>query len=183
MYFDIRTALAFLSDADKGRLFQAILEYAELGVMPDFDGTLGMAWAFVRPQIDRDGDRYEGKVTKSKYAVYVRETKKREEEPLAFDDWVAETMNTQNRTISKNIAQCPIAETATSSAQPNYSANASDNPFSTPVPSISPNGVGAYTAAVAQSTVSTEEPAISAPEEKSFNQRRSEAINKLIGYR
>ena len=64
IYFDIRTAVGFLDDPQKGQLFQAILEYAELGVIPQFEGVLAMAWAFVKPQIDRDGERYEDRVEK-----------------------------------------------------------------------------------------------------------------------
>ena len=44
LYFDILKPLRVLPDADKGRLFEAILEYGENGTIPSFDGMLAMAW-------------------------------------------------------------------------------------------------------------------------------------------
>ena len=47
LYFDIRNGMKRLSTSDKGRLFDAILDYAENGVVPDFEGGLGVAWDFI----------------------------------------------------------------------------------------------------------------------------------------
>ena len=58
MYFDIRSGLKRLSKAEKGELFEAVLDYGEFGVIPTFDGLLGMAWDFIQPKIDRDAERY-----------------------------------------------------------------------------------------------------------------------------
>lgn len=44
LYFDILEPLKVLPDADKGRLFVAILEYGQFGVVPEFEGMLAMAW-------------------------------------------------------------------------------------------------------------------------------------------
>lgn len=41
-YFDVRPCIRRLDVEDKGRLFEAILDYGELGVAPDFDGALGV---------------------------------------------------------------------------------------------------------------------------------------------
>ena len=54
LYFDLRPSLKLLSTEDRGRLFDAILDYAELGVVPELDGMLAMAWEFIRPRIDKD---------------------------------------------------------------------------------------------------------------------------------
>lgn len=86
-YFDIRPCLKRLSIEDKGMLFEAILDYAEHGIEPDFDGVVGVAWDFIKPGIDRDSDRYGNQVLQKQYAAYVREAKKKGQTPLSFDDW------------------------------------------------------------------------------------------------
>lgn len=58
IYFEVRDSLKFLSLEDKGKLFDAILEYGEFGAVPEFDGMLGVAWAFMKPKLDADAERY-----------------------------------------------------------------------------------------------------------------------------
>ncbi|MGX8693174.1 MAG: DUF6291 domain-containing protein [Clostridia bacterium] len=60
LYFERLRFLSLLDDAQKGRLFQAILDYAENGVVPDFfDPAVHVAWEAIRPAIDQDAIRYE----------------------------------------------------------------------------------------------------------------------------
>ncbi len=76
IYFEVRESLKFLSLEEKGKLFDAVLEYGELGVIPEFDGMLGMAWAFMKPKLDADAERYEDTILQRRYAVATREAKK-----------------------------------------------------------------------------------------------------------
>lgn len=88
IYFDMMPAMKFLSYEQKGRLLEAILKYAESGEEPYFDDPmLGMAWYFIAPRIDKDGEVYDEKVEQKKYAVYCREAKKKETTPLSFEEW------------------------------------------------------------------------------------------------
>ena len=57
LYHDIRGPLEMLSDEERGKLFLAILDYSEHGVIPDFDGALQMAFAFIQTGIDRDAEK------------------------------------------------------------------------------------------------------------------------------
>ena len=59
LYHDIRAPLTLLNDAERGKLFLAILDYSENGIIPDFSGGLGMAFAFLREAIDRDARKWE----------------------------------------------------------------------------------------------------------------------------
>ncbi len=59
LYFDIREPLELLSDAERGRLFLAILNYAESGELPNFDGAVKMAFSFIKKSIDRDAAKWE----------------------------------------------------------------------------------------------------------------------------
>ena len=88
-YFDIIPALKYLSNEQKGKLFVAMLEYGMNDKSPDFsDGPLlGMAWCFVGPRIDRDGESYGEKKEQRKYATYCREAKKNNITPLTYDEW------------------------------------------------------------------------------------------------
>lgn len=87
LYFDIRPALKFLDTEQKGVLFQSILDYAELGVVPDLDGICGLAWEFIRPKLDKDAALYDEKVNKNRYAVYVREEKRHGRTALEYEEW------------------------------------------------------------------------------------------------
>ena len=59
LYFEIRDALRFLTLEEKGQLLDAVLEYGMFGTVPEFAGILGMAWAFVKPKLDVDAERYD----------------------------------------------------------------------------------------------------------------------------
>ena len=62
MYFDIRETVDELTDAEAAKLFRAILNYADLGEVPDFSGddrVLRIAWANVKHGIDHDQERYD----------------------------------------------------------------------------------------------------------------------------
>lgn len=64
LYHDIRGPLEMLSDQERGKLFLAILDYSEHGVVPDFTGALQMAFAFIQTGIDRDAEKWADKVQK-----------------------------------------------------------------------------------------------------------------------
>ena len=60
VFFDIEPALEMLSAEQRGHLFTAIMEYGHYGVIPTFEDQLvNMAWAFVKPSIDRANKKYE----------------------------------------------------------------------------------------------------------------------------
>lgn len=75
-YFSVRPALKRLSAEQKGQLFDAILDYGESGLLPDFDGVLGVCWDFIQPMIDKDAENYREKCNKAKKAVETRWAKK-----------------------------------------------------------------------------------------------------------
>ena len=72
LYFGIRPCPKRLTLEEKGRLFEAILDYGERGMLPNFDGAVGVAWDFVQPQIDADRAAYTEKCAKAKKAVETR---------------------------------------------------------------------------------------------------------------
>lgn len=89
LYFDVRPCLNRLNDGEKGRLFEAILDYSEHGIVPDFDDKLGVAWDFLKPRLDRDSERYAEKTLKSAYAAFARELKKHDRPAITFEQWTA----------------------------------------------------------------------------------------------
>ena len=92
-------------------LFEAILDYAEHGIEPDFDGVVGVAWDFIKPGIDRDSDRYGNQVLQKQYAAYVREAKKKGQTPLSFDDWKSIPDSERYRAISGDTERYPTTAT------------------------------------------------------------------------
>ena len=52
---------AGLTDGALGRLFRAMMRYAQDGVIPAFKGKEAVAWAVARQHIDREAEAYERK--------------------------------------------------------------------------------------------------------------------------
>ena len=102
-YFDMLPALKRLTKVQKADLFEALLEYAQHGVLPEFnDVGVSVAWDFIQPRIDRDAQAYELKCLKNQYSVYCREAKKNGKSPLPFDNWKedSEQSNDNERYLS-----------------------------------------------------------------------------------
>lgn len=91
LYHDVRQPLELLTDEERGKLFLAILDYSEYDKVPDFDGALQMAFAFIKTGLDRDTAAWESK----------RE-KRREAGSLGGKQRVA---NQANATFAKQIKQ------------------------------------------------------------------------------
>lgn len=113
-YFDVRPCIKRLDAAEKGRLFEAILDYGEFGVVPELDGALGVAWDFIQPKLDRDSGRYDRQVEQRKYAVFSRELSKRGLEKIDFETWKGLSDIERDRLMSDDTVRYP-----TSTSNPN----------------------------------------------------------------
>ena len=111
LFFDVRPALKRLTVEERGRLFEAILDYGELGILPEFEGGLGIVWDFIQPRIDQDAARYADRVLKNKYSVYTREAKKAGVQPVEFEIWRTDP-DTFYRAISSDANRYPTTTTA-----------------------------------------------------------------------
>ena len=101
VYFDMMGPLCKLQDADKGRLFWAMLEYGKKGIVPAFDGlALELAWEFVKPKIDKDYKEYVRSVQRRQFATACRERKRRGEPDITFDEWLKTIGDCDNQTAS-----------------------------------------------------------------------------------
>lgn len=90
VYFDMMGPLSKLPDADKGRLFWAMLEYGKFGTVPEFsDLSMSLAWEFIKPKIDKDEAEYNMSVLRRQYATVCRERKKKGEPEITFDEWLS----------------------------------------------------------------------------------------------
>lgn len=58
---DLKETMSELSDAERGRLFVALLDYVETGKRPDLKGNERILFPGVAAQIDRDNAEYEKK--------------------------------------------------------------------------------------------------------------------------
>lgn len=101
VYFDMMGPLGKLQDADKGRLFWAMLEYGKSGIVPVFDGlALELAWEFVKPKIDKDYKEYVRSVQRRQFATACRERKRRGEPDITFDEWLKTIGGCDNHMVS-----------------------------------------------------------------------------------
>ena len=127
-YFDIRPCIKRLTLEEKGVLFEAILDYAELGVVPELDGVLGVAWDFIQPKLDRDSGQYDRKVEQKQYAVFVREVKKSGGIPPTFEEWRGISDIERNQLISTDIERYPTSISTLTSTSTSKEDMVADKP-------------------------------------------------------
>ena len=102
LYFDILEPIKVLPDADKGRLLVAMLEYGQSGTVPVFDGMLALAWGFVQPKLDRDGETYENAKVQRRYAAFCKRRTAIGLSKVPFEDWLNMTDDERERMITSN---------------------------------------------------------------------------------
>ena len=102
LYFDMLGPIRVLSDADKGRLLVAMLEYGKDGTAPVFDGMLALAWEFVKPKLDRDGETYENAKVQRKYAAFCKRLTALGLPKVAFEEWLNMTEDERKRMITED---------------------------------------------------------------------------------
>ena len=123
-YFDIRPCIRRLNLEEKGILFEAILDYGEFGTIPEVDGTVGVAWDFIQQRLDRDTGRYDDKVEQTKYAVAVREAKKKGIQLPPFEKWRLLSEADRERLLSDDNERYP---TTTSTSTSTTTSTSTDN--------------------------------------------------------
>lgn len=95
LYYSYREQLEMLPDDERGRLIIALLDYAENGTIPTFDGAAKMAFSFIRAQIDRDSGKYAARCQKNRENAIKR--------------WNSENTNACNR-IQPHANECETCQ-------------------------------------------------------------------------
>lgn len=130
LYFDILPALDKLPNAAVGELLLAALHYAQDGIEPTFeDSSLGFAWAFLRPAIDRDGATYEGKRLKDDWLTHCRQCKKDGVDALDFETW---RERVDNGTLQTPTAPIPTTSPSTTTTPNNIGTDKPSTRFCPP---------------------------------------------------
>lgn len=120
-YFDLEPALKMLSNEEAGQLFKASMEYVHYGLAPEFDGLVAMAWSFVRPKLDRDGEQYKNKILQQSWKGYISRIKDESERP-SFDEWYENIYKPQSATANNGQ---PSQPTITTTITPTTKASSS----------------------------------------------------------
>lgn len=100
IYFDLMGPMNVLSYEEKGRLFEAMLQYGKYGNLPEFEGMLALAWGFVKPELDKDEEAYERTVAQRQYAAYCKRQTAKNLPKESFDEWMVSTDNDRKRPIT-----------------------------------------------------------------------------------
>lgn len=114
IYFDILDPIQQLTDSEKGQLFNALLQYGKDDIIPQFEGSLAIAWAFIKPRLDRDSAKYREAVLQNTYASFCRELKKRGIAKISRFLWESMTETERDQLLSGDIT-CPPTTSATKS--------------------------------------------------------------------
>lgn len=115
LYFDLAEPLKYLCYEDKGKLLDAMLDYGQYGVVPDFAGVLQMAWGFIRPKLDADAKSYRKKVVRNTYSSYCAKEKSADRTPMSFEEWLErEGIDADwNRTVPPDAERSPTTAPST----------------------------------------------------------------------
>lgn len=124
-YFDIRPCIKRLNIEERGRLFEAILDYGEYGIVPELEGVLGVAWDFIQPRLDRDAGQYDRKVEQRQYAAFVRECRKNGGEPPSFEEWRLSSDNEKDRSMLFDTGRYPTSTTTSTTTSTSASTTTS----------------------------------------------------------
>ena len=144
LYFDILEPIRVLSDADKGRLLVAMLEYGKYGTVPQFDGMLALAWGFVQPKIDRDSEEYNRSVLRRQYATACRDRKRKGEPEISFDEWMRINGHQCSSMITNDNQWYP-STTSTAAASPSTPTTTPSSSTAAAVVTTSPEEIAAAT--------------------------------------
>ena len=92
IYLELKRSLELFTDEEKGKLLDAILNYAETGELPQFsERGMKTLWNSVREKIDRDAQKYEetrGKRRQNRlYGIYKNICIRRGDDPVSFEEW------------------------------------------------------------------------------------------------
>ena len=115
IYFTMRPSRK-LPVEDRLRLYDAMLDYAETGIVPELEGPLALLWDYFQPQLEADNARYESIRAKKAKAgrlggLASRGSKQEEQEPNeeAAEANKAEEANEantiQSSTVQSNTVQ------------------------------------------------------------------------------
>lgn len=176
IYFDVLPALEYMNMEQRGQWITAALEYSHYGVVPQLEGPCAMAWAFTKPKLDHDKERYNFKCLQSQYAAYCRVEKKQGREPVEFEMWHAINSqpqlsddNKRYQEVSSDVALYP---TTTPTVNPTTAA--------TPTPPIaaSPKTEGAGEA----EGTGVQGEGRGRTQDDEFNTKRNKALAQLEGY-
>lgn len=96
-FYDWPEQMSALTDAEKGRLFVAILKYGETGEIPEMQGAERILFPVFKAQIDREAGRSEA----GKKAVNTRWNKEKAEEPVREDTNVYESIRTDTESYEE----------------------------------------------------------------------------------
>lgn len=104
LYLDYAKTLAPFSDAERGRLMTAMLNYAASGKEPEFFGSERYIWPFLQGQIDRDKKNYAERCARNRIngAKGGRPRKTDPEETEWFSEEPKKPNNNTNKNKNKN---------------------------------------------------------------------------------
>ena len=127
VYFDMLGPIKVLPDADKGRLFVAMLEYGQSGIVPEFDGLLALSWEFIKPKLDRDGETYENAKVQRKYAAFCKRRTAAGLPKVPFEEWINLSEYERERMVTNDNEPLRAVESVAS----RYPTTSSSTPVST----------------------------------------------------
>lgn len=140
-----------MPDADKGRLLVAILEYSKDGIVPQFDGMLAMAWGFIQPKLDRDGESYENTKVQRKYAAFCKKRSNLNLPKIPFEEWLEMDDDERLRLVT-GVNEQQRAVAPVDSRYPTTTGTPTVTGTTTVTPSTTTNTTTITTAAVAVTT-------------------------------
>jgi len=103
LYLDYLETLTPYTDAERGRLMMAMLNYAAHGLVPEFTGNERYIWPSLKGQIDRDKKNYADRCEKNRINGAKGGRPRKTEETEWFFEKPKEPNNKENENKNINI--------------------------------------------------------------------------------
>ena len=139
MYFDLLPRFKKLTFEQCGRITIAIMEYAQDGIVPEFDDAiLSIYWDFIKEKVDKDDEAYTRKCEKARRAATGRWDKEREANADAYERIQAYADAYEriepHTNESERMRSQPTTTTTTSTTSPTTTTTTSTPSTNSPVP-------------------------------------------------
>ena len=130
MYSDYRQHMEIMEDSDCGRLFKAILAYADNGDVIELGGMAKMAFSFIKAQMDRDFEKYADRCERNRAIAAERENKKRKAKEQAVESseiCTAEINESSDKSTTKHERSPECTTSTNTNNNTNTNINTSTN--------------------------------------------------------
>jgi hypothetical protein len=144
-YHEWAEAIKDLPDEDRLEIYEAIVAYSETGEEPDLYGAAKLAFKFIKPQIDRNSEKYEKRAERSRENGKRGGRPKNPENPVGFLGFHEKPRKPDNVNVNDNEnVNVNDNDNVNENVNVNGSGGGNDNVQAPPTTDLAPEDIFSY---------------------------------------